>query len=276
MLLFIALEAVAVTVLIHGNLQHKAQLAAVSNAVSGGIYNQIANVRSYFGLRGENRRLQEQNAELRSLLSNAGYAGSVDEISDSLLPFRMYEFTPARVVNNRISKRENYLTIDLGRVDGMEKDMALISEDGIVGYILYCSEHYSKAISILNIKEFRTSGMIKGRDFFGSIYWDGLSHREVILDEMPKYAEITPGDTVVTAPFSYIFPPDQPIGTVKSYELVNGTYYRVRVELFADMARLRNVYAVRYLDQQERRLLENAESEMELSPESMNANTGRR
>ena len=78
----------------------------------------------------------------------------------------------------------------------------------------------------------------------------------MVLDEIPKYADLKVGDAVVTTNYSYIFPPDQPIGTVRSFEMVNGTFYKVRVALFTDLARVKHVYVVRYLEQGERRALE--------------------
>lgn len=255
-LLFIALEAIAVSVFLHSNVYQKARIAGASDRLVSGVYDKLADVSGYFGLRAENERLVGELARLRSQMSAHLHADTILGRVDSVAALRYYEYQPARVIRNSISKRQNYLTIDRGALDGVEPEMALITDDGIVGYVVHCSDHFSVAVSILNTEEFRTSGCIKGSDFAGSIYWDGLSHREVILDEIPKYADMEVGDTVVTTCYSYIFPPDQPIGTVESFEMVNGTFYKVRVKLFADLARVRHVYVVRYLEQEERRALE--------------------
>lgn len=261
-LLFIALEVIAVSVFIRSNTYHRAKIAGVSNILTGWVYNQTSDVSGYFGLKAENQRLLEENGRLLAELTN-------DRVADSLFSedhweaseagaetLHFYEYQTARVLNNRVTKRENYITINKGSLDGIEPEMALITDDGIVGYVVSCSPHFSIAASILNTKLFRTSGCIKGSDFAGSIYWDGENYEEVILDEIPKYAQMAIGDTITTTFYSYIFPPEQPIGTIASYEMVNGTFYKIRVKLFADMTRLRNVYVIRYLDQEERRALE--------------------
>lgn len=255
-LLFIALEAIAISVFLHSNVYHKARIAGATDHLVSGIYGQLTDISSYFGLRSENQRLVQELARLRTRMSAHLHTDSLLSQSDTVPGLQYYQYQPALVVRNSISKRQNYLTVDRGTLDGVEPEMALVSDDGIVGYIIHSSDHYSVAVSILNTQDFRTSGRIQGSDFFGSIYWDGLSHREVILDEMPKYADMNIGDTIVTTNYSYIFPPDQPIGTVQSYEMVNGTFYKVRVRLFADLARTRHVYIVRYLEQEERRTLE--------------------
>lgn len=264
-LLFIALEAIAISVFVNSNIYHKARIAGASNLLVSGIYGQLADVGGYFRLRSQNRQLVDEIARLRTQLSGHLHADTVLGHGDTLPSLQYYEYQSARVVNNKISKRENYLTVNRGSLDGVEPEMALISDQGIVGYIIHCSDHYSVAVSILNTKEFRTSGCIKGSDFAGSIYWDGLDHREVILDEIPKYADMEIGDTITTTYYSYIFPPNQPIGTVQSFEMVNGTFYKVRVRLFADLARLKYVYIVRYLEQEERRALETTVGNNEIS-----------
>ena len=105
-------------------------------------------------------------------------------------------------------------------------------------------------------REFNTSGRIKGEEYFGSIYWDGISYEYVTLTEIPKYAPIEKGDTILTTDYSSIFPPDVMIGTVESFELRNATYYEVKVKLHADITRLNHVLAVKYLDAEERDALE--------------------
>lgn len=255
-LLFIALEAVAISLFLGSNIYQKAKIVGASNLIVGGVYDRISDVGSYFGLRSENERLMAELARLNTELNSRLYRDSTVSVLDSIPGLEYYQYQAARVVDNKISKRENYITINRGSADGVEPDMALVTTDGIVGYILTCSDHYAVGVSVLNTKEFRTSGRIKGSDFAGLIYWDGQDHREVVLDEIPKYAEMAVGDTVTTTEYSSRFPPDIPVGTVASFEMINGTFYKVRVRLFADLARVRHVMVVRYLDQAERMLLE--------------------
>lgn len=261
LLLFLALEAVAVSLFLQSNIYQKARVAGLSSHLMSGMYGRLAQVSGYFGLRAENERLLEELALLRSeadshRLSEQNSADGLIAPGDSIPALAYYQYQPARVVRNKITKRENYITINRGSLDGIEPQMALVTRDGIVGFVITCSDHYSVAVSILNTKEFRSSGRLKGSDFFGSIYWDGLDHREVVLDEIPKYADVKVGDTVVTTEFSTRFPPELPVGTVVSYEMINGTYYKVRLRLFADLAAIRSVMVVRYLDSAERQQIE--------------------
>ncbi len=269
-LLFVALEAIAVSAFLRSNTYHRSKAIALSNVLLSGVYGKTADIGQYFGLRAENQRLLAENVRLRNELARSRYAFYGNDVvyrdgdQDMQEGVQLYEYLSARVVNNRVSRRENYLTIDRGVLDGVRPEMAIVNDEGIVGYVMRCSDHFSIAVSVLNTRSFRTSGRLKGSRYDGPLYWDGADYREVILDEIPKYADLKIGDTITTTDYSYIFPPDQPIGTVASFELWNGTFYKIRVRLLADMARLGNVYVVKYLEQQERRELETSIGNEEL------------
>ncbi len=264
-LLFIILEALAIHYYANSTSYTKVKLVTASNYVVGGLYAQLSGVSSYFNLRRENRRLIEELAQLHNELDalrrdTTRYVTLPLSTQDSALLLnpegeRRFEYYDARVVNNSFTRQENYITLNKGALDGMKPNMAVIAGDGIVGYVLSCSDHYSVCMSVLN-REFNTSGRIKGEEYFGSIYWDGVSYEYVTLTEVPKYAPIEKGDTILTTDYSTIFPPDVMIGTVESFELQNATYYEVKVKLHADISSLNYVLAVNYIDAEEREALE--------------------
>ena len=155
-----------------------------------------------------------------------------------------------------IIRQENYITLNRGVEDGLQPDMAVVADRGIAGYVMNCSDHFAVCMSVLN-RGFKTSGKIKGTDYFGSVSWDGASYEYVMLTEIAKYAQIHVGDTIVTTSHSSRFPPGLMIGTVADFELNNATYYDVRVKLHTDIAALNNVVVIKYLDAEERETLEN-------------------
>lgn len=263
-LIFIVLEAVALHYYAGSTSYTKARLVTASNRVAGGIYAQLSGLNSYFRLKKENASLAAELAAVRNELE--GYrreiAGDTTlsvadsaALLDAVTGRKRYEYFTARVVNNSITRQENYITLNRGVDDGLQADMAVIADGGIVGHVLGCSEHFSVCMSVLN-RNFRTSGKIKGTDHIGSISWDGLSYEYVTLSEIAKYAEIHTGDTIVTTTHSSIFPPDVMIGTVESFTLNNATYYDVKVRLHTDIAALNNVTVVKYLDAEEIDMLE--------------------
>ncbi len=253
-LLFVIIEALAIHYYAGSTVYSRARLVAVSNALLGGAFSGVSTLGSYFSLRGDNENLNKEIARLKGQLDRCRPVSSDSIVVAGVLP--KYIYTPAQVVGNSISRVNNYITLNKGRKHGMEPDMAVVSASGILGYVLDCSDKFSICISILN-RDFRTSGRIKGTDFYGSVYWDGFSSEHVMLSEISRYAKVDIGDTVLTTNYSSIFPPDLMIGTVDRVELVNNdTYYDVRVKLMNNMSSLYNVMVIKYTDGNEQRDLE--------------------
>lgn len=254
-LLFLGLEIFCFSFFLENNRYNRARSVAAADVVVGALHGKVLDMMDYFRLDEENRALMAENARLRSALlayqltdTVSGAVGGI--LHDSLL-IRL-----VRVVRNTITQRDNFITLSAGRNQGIQPDMALFNSDGIVGYVLHCSDNVSVATSVLNHSLFRTSGKIAGTDFTGSISWNGRDYRTVDFDEVPKYSDIKRGDTIMTTSYSNIFPADLPIGVVDTFELVNATFYRAKVTLFADLSRIGNLYAVGLPGHDERAALE--------------------
>lgn len=254
--LFVLLEVVALNYYASSDSYAKAKLLTSSNKLVGSVHKALSDVGDYFSLSSENDVLLERIAVLQSELENLKAALPDSTVLPALYgESEKYYFMAASVINNSVARQENYITIDKGELDGVRNNMALITPDGcIAGYVMDCGNNFSVAISVLNVK-FRTGGKIKGRDFYGSVQWDGLDYDYVTLTEVPKYAEIIKGDTIVTG-HSSIFPSDIMIGTVESFELTQSSYYDIKVRLGTRLSGVNKVLVMDYSDIQERMHLE--------------------
>ena len=260
--LFVALEAVAIGYYAHSSSYTQARLLARSNQVVGGVHGFFAGIRRYLFLGRENRDLAERVARLEEQLAQyqeAETAARLDSYMQDIGESK-YRFATAAVVGNTLNRMQNLLTLNRGRKDGIEEEMAVLAPDGsMVGYVVACTERYAVAMSVLNTS-FRTSGKISDTDYSGSIYWDGADPNTVILGELSKYADPQPGQEVVTAGLSEYFPADVLIGWVESAELnETKTSYTVRVRLAAEMSRLNEVILVADRDRYEIRELQQSE-----------------
>lgn len=260
--LFVVLEAVAVSYYARSSYYTQARLLSRSNQVVGGAHALIADVRRYFTLGRENRMLLARVAELEERLSRYDEAETADRLDGYLegIGESKYHFASAAVVAATVNRAQNLLTLNRGRADGVTEEMAVLSPDGaMAGYVVDCTDRYAVAMSVLNTS-FRASGKLAGSDYFGSIYWDGLDPHVVVLDELSKYASPQPGQEVVTTGFSQYFPEDVLIGRVESAELnETRTAYKVRVRLAAEMSRLTDVILVCNRDLWEIRDLQQSE-----------------
>ncbi|MCD7963948.1 MAG: rod shape-determining protein MreC [Rikenellaceae bacterium] len=254
--LFIVIEVIAFRYYSDSSGYNQARTLNIANNLTGNIYSAFADVRQYFYLGKENKRLTEEVAGLRAELSR--YEDESRFFSDIILPesLAVYSYMTAKIINNSLNRAENFMTLNKGSRDGVKINSAVISDGAIAGYVMDCDNKFSVAISVLNTK-FKTSGKLKGKNnSSGSVFWDAKHYDEMVFTEIPKYAEIAVGDTVITTEFSSRFPEGIHIGTVKSFELINGTYYEARLEIMAKMGGLNNVVLVYYNDMDEKISLE--------------------
>ncbi len=260
--LFVVLEAIAISYYAHSTYYTQARLLARSNQVVGGVHGLFAGIRHYFSLGRENRNLLAYVAELKERLAMSEEIGDVVRLDSYMqeLGASKYRVMTASVISNTVNRAQNLIVLNRGRRDGVVEEMALLASDGsMAGYVVDCSERYSVVMSVLNTS-FRASGKLVGDDYFGSIYWDGVDPHTVVLDELSKYAEPQPGQEVVTTGFSQYFPADVLIGWVESASLnETRTAYTVRVRLAAEMSRLNEVVLVGNRDFYEIRNLQQSE-----------------
>ena len=221
--LFVVFEAIAIGYYAHSSNYTQAKLLTRSNQVVGGVNGIFADIRSYFTLGRENERLLERVAVLEEEL--AFYRRSAaDSVRTDLLHDmgeKPYELTVARVISNSINKNRNFIVLDRGERDGVEKGMGVLSpERAMVGYV-----------------------------YFGSIYWAGDDRYHVRMKELSKYARVTEGEEVVSSGFSQYFPADVLIGYVESFSLADTQMaYDVVIRLAVDVSQLTDVILVRNRD----------------------------
>lgn len=258
--LFIVFEAVAIGYYAQSSNYTQAKLLTGSNRVVGGVLGTLNDVRGYFRLGRENKRLLDRVTQLEEELALYRQM-TTDSLRDELLrnpgekPYRM---TVARVISNSINKEHNLIVLDRGERDGVSTGMGVLSSDGaMVGYVVSSSDRHAVAVSILNTS-FRASGKIAGDDYFGSIYWTGSDRYHVNMKELSKYASVEVGKEVVSTGFSQYFPEGVLIGYVESFSLSDTQMaYDVEIRLAVDVSQLTDVILVDISDQEDIRRLEN-------------------
>lgn len=258
-LFFILLQALCIFLLFRNNRFQQASAFNATNALVTSTMETVNGVREYIHLKDNNRELALENARLRSEMAASLYVSDSgwNKVSDTLT-FQQFSFLQARIVNNSINKRNNYITLDRGSLHGIEPEMGVITDNGVIGIVQQVSEHYSTVISLLNEKS-NISAMIKRNKFFGSLRWDGADPSFATLYEIDKTVPIVKGDSVVTTTFSAIFPAGIFIGKVESVAVEAGSpFYKIRVKLDVQFGRVTHVYVVRNLLKGEQRTLEAA------------------
>lgn len=218
---FLILQIVSLVMLSSHSKSHQTFFGNWNNTVAGTVNSYYNEWAYFFDLKATNAKLVAENVALRNELAQnfvpydtSVKSGTLILRKDSLEKIRKFFYYPAKVVGNSFTLQKNYITIERGALQGVKKDMAVISPDGsIVGVVVEVNENYSKIMSLLH-RNSKVSAMLKRDRIAGSIEWDGKSPDILLLKNISKSASPKIGDTVLTSPYSSSFPAQLMIGKV--------------------------------------------------------------
>jgi rod shape-determining protein MreC len=252
------LELFSFVILYQYNHYQRASFLNYTGGMASGFYETVNSTTNYFGLRNMNDSLMSENARLRSQMLNAYYQNGFTQtsISDTLYK-QQYDYISANVVNNSVSKRNNYITIDKGSNHGIKPDMGVIGSNGVVGIVTSVSAHFSTVRSALNANT-KISCMIQKNNAFGSLEWNGDDPKFSSLKYVNKHVPLTTNDPIVTSNFSMLFPQGLPVGKIYAHSIdASDNFHTIKVELYTDFATLKNVYVIRNIFKEEQQTLQN-------------------
>ena len=207
--IFIILEIISVILLTRSYSYHQSAAFNLTSNVGGQIFDSYSSITDYLALKEENQRLVLENARLHNEVKSSFLVTDTCTIYiDSL-----YHVIPAKVVSTSVNKPSNYIMINKGRRHGIKKEMAVISPDGIAGFVVGVSEHYSYIMSTLH-KNTRISATIAKNGQLVNVIWPGIDYTEGTVIDIPSHVKLYEGDTLVTSGNSLIFPQGIMIGTI--------------------------------------------------------------
>ncbi|MCB0706083.1 MAG: rod shape-determining protein MreC [Saprospiraceae bacterium] len=255
-LVFIGLEILCFLMIIQFNDVHNKIFFSSLNNFGGWIDAKTAKTQDYLHLQRIVDDLTAENAKLYEKLEFQEERQKLDTVPTFSTADSVYQFIPARVIKNSINRPNNYLRLDVGRADGVEPNMGVISQFGVVGIVIDVSENYALVMSLLH-QQSRISAGLSEKGYFGSLIWPGGSPQYTQLMDIPKHANVAKGDLIETSGYSLIFPPHLPLGRIESFSKADGSStYEIEVKLLLDMAKVNYVYVVKIPDRDEQKTLE--------------------
>ncbi len=253
LLLFLILEILSILLVVNSQPYHKRKMVNVSNELSGKINAITSQCNAYFDLKEENERLSTTNTMLMNMLGAAQvmYDSTTATFWKDSIPFydtscmkSMYHYIPAIVIDNDIYNTHNYIVINKGAESGIEVDMGVISDNGIVGTVANVSRNYASVISVLNPYTV-VSAMFKDNSHLANVRWDNEDYRFGVVEDIPSHLVINQGDTLLTSGFAGSYPPNVMIGVVENIlPSDNEDFIKARVRFSTNFSTLRNVYIV--------------------------------
>ena len=243
-IIFILLEIVSFSLIIRHNEYQRAIFSESASTLFGNISSTITSIKDYFRLKEMNESLANENILLKNRLEKYEFLrdtiihGTV--VQDSI---PVYEYIGAKQVNATYNRTKNYITLNQGRKNGLQKEMAGCTPEGIVGLIQDLSDHFAVVIPLINVDS-RISAKIKKNNYYGSLQWDGNDYAYSYLNDIPYHVEVNAGDTIVTSGLSKIFPEGIVVGYVESVDKETANFLKIKVKLAVDFKRINHVYVI--------------------------------
>ena len=230
------------------------RLSRAVQSVVGPIQKSGAGMVHRFRLGPENEALVEQNIQLMRERESM-FIEKVDTVmtamsepdSTNRRQVRLYDYTYAHVIFKTVDRAFNYMIVDKGSRDGIVRDMAVLSPEGVAGVVTDVSPNFATVRPILH-PESRISAVVSPANQNGTLIWEGSDPRVAYLEAIPQHSEINIGDSVFTNGFSNIFPKGLLIGTVKSVQVGNNaSFLTIKVKLATQYTDIYTVYLVENL-----------------------------
>jgi rod shape-determining protein MreC len=213
------------------------------------------------------RRLQDENNQLNLQIrdltwENDHLQGDVSESQqlEKLLNFKernslRFTLLGARIISRSPDNWYSAMVVDRGSEDGVEKDMVVVSDTGLVGRVDAVWPHSADILSILNpgvaagavvnapdagvvvqASESAVQGVVEGNKEDPSVLW---------MIDLPYDAKVQPGEIVVTSGLGGIFPSDLPIGKIQQFNNEGSDLNQYAlVQPFVDFSRLEDVFII--------------------------------
>lgn len=236
---FVILQIICIITLSKYSRTHEAFFSLKANEVTGKINSQYSRFNNYFKLDEVNRQLAIENSRLRDSLksnfiaSDSSIRTVIDTtIKDTSNRYRKYSYLPANVVINNVSQQYNFIQLERGAKQGVQKDMGVVGPLGIVGKVVSVSENYCMVMSLLN-RSSKVSAMFKrGKEQYATnVSWDGKDANYLLMENVSKAVDVKKGDTIVTSNYSPSFPSLLMIGTVADFKIDNvGNNYTIKIK----------------------------------------------
>jgi Cell shape-determining protein len=149
---------------------------------------------------------------------------------------------PARVVNFGGQPNMLSIVIDGGKIDGIKKDQAVLTPEGVRGKTIEAGEKAS-IVQLITDSNYRIRVRILPRGATGKLRMRKGNTGQI--REVQKNVQINIGDKGVTTGFSDIYPAGLPIGTGEGVYEDRGSFQKiVNVQLPNDMRAFQYAFVI--------------------------------
>lgn len=271
-LFFLLLQVFSIWLIVNYNKYHNAIGSAYMNEITGMVNKRYNKIDNFLQLKEKNDSLQKENERLRNQqaenferpdTTNKIVADSIPY--DTLGHFRKWLYQRAKVVSNSVTTQNNYIVLNRGTAQQLNKDEGVIDpNNGVVGIVTEVSANYAVVMSLLH-KDSKISAILKNDPTGGgSIVWDGKEPNYLSFINVRQSAKAKPGDTVITSGITPTFPHGMFVGIIDQITPDKSTNnYIIKLRSGANFYNLQYAYAIKNFQKDEiDKLLEKAKTKI--------------
>lgn len=200
-------------------------------------------------LKAENEELKKTNNELEQKLRELEILkaenATLKEYMKMTEKYPEYSTIPAYIINKDISNFSNIIVINVGSNDGVQTNMTVISEAGLVGHVISVTKHTAKVQTIIDSASTVSGVVSTSRE--GLLLKGQLdSNRTLKATYIPTETSLVQGDSVETSGMGGIYEKGILIGYIK--EIVNTKNITDRyaiIETAVDFEKIETVLVVK-------------------------------
>ncbi len=151
--------------------------------------------------------------------------------------------TTARVISKSLDPFIDTIIIDKGKLDGVSKDMAVITPLGLIGKVISAEKEYSK---VLLLGDTNFSVAVKIQESRQDAILSGNGNKKCVLKYVGHEDTIKEGDIVITSGFDDLFPEGIQVGYVtRVSKRDSGFFQAIEVKPFQDLTGLDEVIVLK-------------------------------
>lgn len=197
--------------------------------------NAVEGFGKYFGsiddLSEQNAALEQENAALRAELERAELVEKENERLREYLSMKAeypsFSMEEGMVIGREAANYVTVLTLNRGTVHGIEKNMPVVTDQGIVGCVSEVGLTWCKVSTLLEtarsvgvyLPRNQASGILSGDH---SMRVDGLC-KLTFVELDAKDVDVQPGDAVYSSGVGSVYPPNMKVGEIVSVEIDNAS-----------------------------------------------------
>lgn len=197
----------------------------------------------------ENKELKENNSQLEQALRELENIRTENETLKEYLnlteKYGEYKTIPAYIINKDISNYSKTIIINVGKNDGIEENMTVIADEGLVGYIISVTDNTAKVRTIIDTSSSISCLMSTNKD---SIVCKGTLDNSTELKAMyiPTDANLVQGDSIDTSGLGGIYPKGIHVGAIKKIVTTQNITDRYAIiETAVDFNKLNTVLVIK-------------------------------